>query len=192
MTHDDFYDMLIALFRHQGIKATRFEQLATDLGMSAPLLYEQFGDKSNLLQSAVSFEMDREHEYIERIREEEPCLLNFIKKLYLHAMRFFYSFHPSFFKDLKKYPQAAEEFDCYIAYLRGNFNEAFQRCIEQGLCRKECDSFLFSTFLCLRLEDIKNSIVCQKEKVRGIPNFVITNLLLGCCTDKGRIVLESV
>ncbi len=29
-------------------------------------------------------------------------------------------------------------------------------------------------------------IILQKEKVCGIPNFVITNLLLGCCTTEGK------
>lgn len=191
MTREEILDMAIAIFRHQGIKATRLEHIAGSLNLSVSSLYEQVGAKADLLLSAVSFEINREHEYIERIRERETSLLGGIKKLYLHTIRFFFSFHPSFFKDLKSYPQVAKEFGFYIAYLRGIFNEAFQTCVEQGLCRKECDSFLFSTFLCLRLENIKNGIILQKEKVSGIPNFVITNLLLGCCTDEGRAKLMN-
>ncbi len=186
MANDEILDVAIAIFRHQGIKATCLEQIAINMNLPVSFLCKQVGTKADLLQYSVSFEIKREHEYIERIRHEETSLLGFIKRLYLHSIRFFFSFHPSFFKDLKNYPQASNEFDYYIAYLRGNFNEAFQKCIEQGLCRKDCDSFLFSTFLCLRLEDIKNGIILQKEKVSGIPNFVITNLLLGCCTTEGK------
>ena len=56
---------------------------------------------------------------------------------------------------------------------------------------KECDSFLFSSFLCMRMKDIREGIICQKDKIKGVSNFVVSTLLMGCCTDKGRMELTK-
>ena len=102
MTSEEILDMAIAIFRHQGIKATRLEHIAVNLNLSVSFLCEQVGSKADLLLSAVSFEINREHEYIDRIREEETSLLGFIKKLYLHAVRFFFFIPSLFFQGFEK------------------------------------------------------------------------------------------
>ena len=192
MTNNDIYDMVMAIFRYQGIRMTSFETVALNLHIPVNALCERFSNsKERLVLSTIRFEMDREYKYVRELAEKIHSPLKFIIRLYVHAIRFFHSFHTSFFKDLKHYQIAVKEFDCYIAHLRGKFNEALQTCISRGLCMKECDSFLFSSFLCMRMKDIREGIICQKDKIKGVSNFVVSTLLMGCCTDKGRMELTK-
>lgn len=55
-----------------------------------------------------------------------------------------------------------------------------------GLCVAECDTLMCSSFLCLRITDIKEGIIYKKEPVRNVPDFVIRTMLLGCSTQEGK------
>lgn len=192
MTNNDIYDTAIAVFRYQGIKMTDFETLATCLHVPVNTVCERFASSKEILVfSTVRFEIEREYKYVNNL-SLSLSPLKFIGKLYVHAIRFFHSFHSSFFKDLRHYQAAVQEFDCYIAHLRGRFNEALQSCILQGLCTKECDSFMFSSFLCMRMKEIREGIICRKEKISGISKFLVSTLLMGCCTEKGRKELMEI
>ena len=81
----------------------------------------------------------------------------------------------------------------YTSILRIKFNEILLECIHLGLCVKDCDTFLFSAFLSIRLENIKNGVIYpQKEKTPGLSNFVIKSMLMGYMTDKGKEHIISI
>lgn len=187
MDKENVFDTAVALFRHQGIRATRMDDVAEFLRISKRTLYEQFPSKENFISACIEYEIKKELETIDRLEDKMNSPLRFIPKLYLHAIRYLSSFHPSFFKDLKRFPACNKELDRYISVLRIKFNEVLLECIHLGLCVKDCDTFLFSAFLSIRLEDIKNgSIHLQKERAPGVSNFVIKSMLMGYMTEKGR------
>lgn len=187
MNKEYIFDAAVALFRHQGIRATRMDDVAEFLRMSKRTLYEQFPSKEDFISACIEYEIKKELETIDRLEYKINSPLRFIPKLYLHAIRYLSSFHPSFFKDLKRFPSCNKELDRYISALRVRFNEVLLECIHLELCIKDCDTFLFSAFLSIRLKDIKNGgIYPQKEKAPGVSNFVIKSMLMGHMTEKGR------
>ncbi|MCM0335026.1 hypothetical protein J8K84_08125 [Bacteroides fragilis] len=66
------------------------------------------------------------------------------------------------------------------------YNETLGVCIQKGLCVSDCDTFMFSSFLCARITEIKEGIIIRKDSVQGISGFVIRMMLCGCCTPEGR------
>lgn len=180
------YDTALTIFRKQGIRTTRMGDLAAYLQISKRTLYERFPSKEIFLLACIRHEIEKEQETIDRLEQKTISPLKQIAKLYSHAIRFFQSFHPSFFKDLRKYPESNKELDKYILSLRNEFNDLLHDSITLGLCIKDCDTFLFSTFLIFRLEEIKSGTICHPEKIRGVPHFFINSMLRGCSTEKGR------
>ena len=179
-------DMAVALFRHQGIRATRMEDVRMSLDISKDVFYGAFPDKEALLWECIQSEIKREEEVIERLRLRMGSPLKFIIKLYSHSMRYFGSFHVSFFRDLRRYPRCHAELNRLIAILRMKYNETLGVCIQKGLCVSDCDTFMFSSFLCARITEIKEGIIIRKDSVQGISGFVIRMMLCGCCTPEGR------
>lgn len=193
MDKEPIFDIAVALFRHQGIRATRMDDVAEFLHMSKRTLYEQFPSKEEFIVACIEYEVKKELETIDRLKYKINSPLRFITKLYLHSIRYLSSFHPSFFKDLKRFPSCNKELDRYISILRIKFNEILLECIHLELCVRDCDTFLFSAFLSIRLENIKNGVIYpQKEKTSGISNFVIKSMLMGYMTDKGREHIISI
>lgn len=187
MDKEYVFDTAVALLRHQGIRTTRMDHVAEFLRISIRTLYEQFPSKEDFISACIEYEIKKELETVNRLEYKMNSPLRFIPKLYLHAIRYLSSFHPSFFKDLKRFPSCNKELDRYISALRIKFNEVLLECIHLGLCIKDCDTFLFSTFLSIRLENIKNGVIYpQKEKTPGVSNFVIKSMLMGYMTEKGR------
>lgn len=187
MNKEYIFDTAVALFRHQGIRATRMDDVAEFLHMSKRTLYEQFPSKEKFIVACIEYEMKKELETVDRLEYKMNSPLKFMSKLYLHSIRYLSSFHPSFFKDLKRFPSCNKELDRYISALRVRFNEVLLECIHLELCIKDCDTFLFSAFLSIWLKDIKNGgIYPQKEKAPGVSNFVIKSMLMGYMTEKGR------
>lgn len=186
------YDTALILFRNQGIRATRMEDIAVYLQISKRTLYGLFPSKDIFLLACIRYEIEKEREIISRLKKKTISPLKQIVKLYSHAIRFFQSFHPSFFRDLRKFPESGKELDRYILLLRKEFNDLLHGSILLGLCVKDCDTFLFSGFLELRLEEIKNGIIRQPEKIKGISSFVINSILLGHSTEEGRKQLNAI
>lgn len=178
--------MTIAMLRNQGIKATKMEDVAFFLQISKRTLYELFPNKNAFLLECIKYEIKKEEEIINRLELKSKSPLKFIVRLYSHATRFFHSFHPAFFKDLRRFPECSKELDRYIIMLKKKINDLLHESISLGLCIKECDTFLFSAFLSMRLEDIKNGLICHKEKINGISKFVAYSMLLGYSTDEGK------
>lgn len=187
MTTEDIYEVGIAMFRYQGIGATGLEAVAEYLHLSKRYLFERFKDKSNFVNSCIRFEIARERATVKEIVMKSRSTLSAIVKLYTHATRYLGSFHPSFFKDLKKYAESEKEFSRYLIMLKVIFNDYIVESVKNGLCTKECDSFLLSGFLCLRLEETMNgSLIHKQEKFCGLTKFVVKSMLLGYVTELGR------
>lgn len=187
MITEDIYETGIAILRHQGIKMTRLEDIAEYLHLSKRYLFERFKDKANYINSCIRFEITRERATVKEIVMKSRSTLLAIIKLYTHSTRYFGSFHPSFFKDLKNYPEGEKEFSHYLTMLKVIFNNLIVESVKNGLCVKECDSFILSGFLCLRLEEIMNgSLIHKREKFHGLTKFVVKSILLGYVTEIGR------
>lgn len=191
MKEEYIYETAISLFRHQGIKATHIEDVACCMQIPKRMLYEHFPDKNNFILACIRYEITKEKEVIDQLAMKAASPLKYIVKLYTHAIRYLLSFHPSFFKDLKCFPECVREMDRYITLLRVRFHEMLLGCIASGLCIKDCDTFLFSAFLSMRLEEIKNGFVRQKEKVNGVSRFVVYSMLMGYSTDAGKQELKQ-
>lgn len=193
MNKEYIFDAAVSLFGHQGIRATRMDDVAEFLHMSKRTLYEQFPSKEEFIVACIEYEMKKELETVDRLEYKTSSPLKFMSKLYLHSIRYLSSFHPSFFKDLKRFPSCNKKLDQYISILRIKFNEILLECIHLGLCVKDCDTFLFSAFLSIRLENIKNGVIYpQKEKTPGLSKFVIKSMLMGYMTDKGKEHIISI
>lgn len=185
------YDAALILLRNQGIRATRMEDLAAYLQISKRTLYGQFPNKDVFLLACIRYEIKKEREIISRLEKKVISPLKQIVKLYSHAIRFFRSFHPSFFKDLRRYAESGKEMNRYILFLRKEFNDLLYKSILSGLCVEDCDTFLVSGFLILRLEEIKDGMIDRPEKIKGVSSFVVSSILLGYSTEEGKKQLNA-
>ena len=66
MNKEYIFDAAVSLFRHQGIRATRMDDVAEFLHMSKRTLYEQFPSKEEFIVACIEYEMKKELETVER------------------------------------------------------------------------------------------------------------------------------
>ena len=100
MNKEYIFDAAVSLFRHQGIRATRMDDVAEFLHMSKRTLYEQFPSKEEFIVACIEYEMKKELETVDRLEYKMNSPLKLMSKLYLHSIRYLSSFHPSFFKEI--------------------------------------------------------------------------------------------
>lgn len=67
MNKEYIFDTAVALFRHQGIRATRMDDVAEFLRMSKRTLYEQFPSKEDFISACIEYEIKKELETIDRL-----------------------------------------------------------------------------------------------------------------------------
>ena len=60
MNKEYIFDAAVSLFRHQGIRATRMDDVAEFLHMSKRTLYEQFPSKEEFIVACIEYEMKKE------------------------------------------------------------------------------------------------------------------------------------
>ena len=88
MNKEYIFDAAVSLFRHQGIRATRMDDVAEFLHMSKRTLYEQFPSKEEFIVACIEYEMKKELETVDRLEYKMNSPLKFMSKLYLHSIRY--------------------------------------------------------------------------------------------------------
>ena len=104
MNKEYIFDAAVSLFRHQGIRATRMDDVAEFLHMSKRTLYEQFPSKEEFIVACIEYEMKKELETVDRLEYKMNSPLKFMSKLYLHSIPLFKFFSSIFLQRFKEIP----------------------------------------------------------------------------------------
>lgn len=179
------------MFVEQGIKAVRMDDIARHIGVSKRTLYEQFGDKEELLYQCLSYysrEQDRQHAELGARAENilEAMLLVFGKvmetaEVGLRLQSSLRRFYPRVYERIMDEHRCRKGLDQFkVALLRG---------VEEGFfLGGGVDFDLAITLLRYSVEGLvirKDVLLSHNMSTNEALVFLIVNFLRGISTEKG-------
>lgn len=189
--HENIVRHALEMFKTQGIKAVRMDDVAKSLRMSKRTLYEQFTDKEELLLECVKYGGEIQREIYTSYMEKAEGLMDILCFFIRHELEGFSRYNPSFFVDVLKY-QPVREYLEQKHEADNSYREAFLRKgIEEGLLVNNVNFPLLT-----RINKAALSYLIQEKFYEQYPlpeifrTFTLV-FLRGILTEKGQKELEK-
>lgn len=185
----------IRLFGVRGCKAVTMDDIAAECGISKRTLYEQFADKSQLLNECISLIGRHSDERLEEIRSRSGNVLEFLISLHRSQAETRFKFYDGFFRDVKKY--YPEVYAGLVTKIRKSQFENNRKLIEAGQKQGIFLRFLNVDMVATVISETINII---KESKIGLDlsfdrkEFLLHTMFLylrGMSTSKGMAIIDS-
>ena len=179
------------MFRAQGVKQVRMDDVARELSVSKKTLYELFADKEELLLEVVKITSCAFQQNVRRIIGNSGNVLEQIFMLYKWVIEHCREVNPLFFIELMRYPQVQTFFEQVHVQHADRIKEWLQMGVKQGLLRDDVNYEVF-----LRQDGFQIDKLLINPEVRNYPPRVIYDsvvlvMLRGLATDKGLEIIKQ-
>ena len=181
----------MSLFKRNGVKSVKMDDIANELGISKRTLYEMYSNKEDLLYECVRNDKQRRRQQIvdfAKTADNEMEVMTYFFRLQLSDLG---STNPVFFTDILKYTKTVEYLKNFKLRQKSNSREFINRGIEQGYFRSDVNYEIMD-----RLSDAAMENVMQTKMYRLFPlsKIFCTFMLIftrTCCTEKGQKYLAK-
>ncbi len=178
------------MFKREGIKSVRMDDIAARLSISKRTLYELYDNKEDLLLECVKMDKDdfakRIQDYAMTAENEIDIVVTFFR----YKLADFDTISPLFFDDLDKYSKVKEFLRQHHASQQESSYEFIRRCVERGFFAPHINFNIIQDICDTFVESKVAETLSRKYTLRDIfLNFFVV-LLRGFCTEKGLILLD--
>lgn len=185
-------DVAMPMFRQRGVKAVKMDEIAATLGISKRTLYEIYDTKETLLLEGIKRGREAIDSHLEQFaraaHNEMEVLVEFLRV----QMRDLQDVCSAYITDINRFPTV-------IDYLRNNQDEHrkksgefTQRGIENGYLIPNINYDVFIILSDAMMEYVMNSRLYEQYPLKDVMHTMISILIRGCCTEKGRQILDEV
>ena len=179
------------LFKAQGVKQVRMDDVARELSVSKKTLYELFADKEELLLEVVKITSCAFHQNVRQIIGNSGNVLEQIFTLYKWVIEHCREVNPLFFIELMRYPQVQTFFEQVHVQHADRIKEWLMMGVKQGLLRDDVNYEVF-----LRQDGFQIDKLLINPEVRNYPAEVIYDsvvlvMLRGLATEKGLEIIKQ-
>ena len=184
-------DTALPLFKENGIKAVKMDDIATILGISKRTLYEIIGDKEHLLFECVKHDTEKQHAMFgehARIAENEMDMLAFFLKIKLKDIG---TVNPSYFTEMYKYDSIMDYLRKKGAEQRAQSIGFMKKGIEDGFFRDDLNYEIVHVMSDATISHVMQTEMYKRYDFKDIFRTFIFVHLRGCCTKKGLDYLEA-
>ncbi|MCD8298037.1 MAG: TetR/AcrR family transcriptional regulator [Prevotella sp.] len=182
----------IPLFKKNGVRAVKMDDIANVLGISKRTLYELYNDKEDLLVECIKFESDMRTkkitEYAET-QENEMNIITYALKLRLDDLT---ATNAQFFTDLHKYSKIVALVQENKEKQRENTSKFIKRCIEHGYFRDDLNYDIVDCMSDAAMDYVMQNKIYQKYSWKEIIYTFMVLHMRGCCTEEGYKFLHDI
>lgn len=189
---EDILAWVLQRFREKGIRSVTMDEIAAHAGISKRTLYEQFGDKEQLLIECLKYHWAQEQRILLEYAESgthnvlELILFSFNQKL--AACR---STYPGFTRDMMRYRRVMEYVRVYNQNFSREFIAALKLGVEQGLMRSDIRFELFEEFLTAQMRLLYEEGVWRKYTPQEVFRMILLVWLRGISTEEGGRMIDA-
>ena len=189
---EDIWAWVLQRFREKGIRSVTMDEIAAHAGISKRTLYEQFGDKEQLLIECLKYHWAQEQRILLEYAESgthnvlELILFSFNQKL--AACR---STYPGFTRDMMRYRRVMEYVRVYNQNSSREFIAALKLGVEQGLMRSDIRFELFEEFLTAQMRLLYEEGVWRKYTPQEVFRMILLVWLRGISTEEGGRMIDT-
>lgn len=185
-------DVAMPLFKKRGIKAVRMDEIASRLSISKRTLYEVYDNKEEVLLEGIKrdkAQLDKRLEAYARTADNEmDVLIEFLR----HQMDDLRDVSPNYFVEITKYGSVMQFLAADSEHRKAEALEFTARGVEHGFFIPNLNYDIFNIISDAMLEYTMKTQLYERFSMKEIMHTFVTILLRGCCTEKGRQLLDEV
>lgn len=196
MQREDIVAAAARMFVEQGIKAVRMDDIARQIGVSKRTLYEQFGDKEELIYRSLDyFVVEQDRKYAE-LAAGAQNVLEAMLLVFSQVMDFAEANYRMQSNLRRFYPKV---YDRIVAEHRdrnsfGEFKVALLKGVEEGFFQRVVDFDLAIAMLRYSVEGLvvrKDVLLSHNKTTHEALVFLIVSFLRGISTEKGMRYIDD-
>lgn len=179
------------MFKKNGIRQVRMDDIARRLSISKRTLYEIYDDKEHLLMDVVKAQKEAHSKALAKCFDSKADALEMVVKFYHLQMEEIADVNPLFFEDLRAYKSIMEYFHTEHVKNADGRRRFINKAIDEGLFNKNLDyDFIFQVMEGTSDYVISNNFYRDYGLKTVFHNFVMV-FLRGICTVKGLKRLDE-
>ena len=180
----------MSLFKREGIKRIKMDDIAQALSISKRTLYEIYENKEQLLCEGVVYEyqlrLEQHRQFTEQAENEIEVVMEVIRQDIVRLG----GINPLFFSELAKYERVVELLNKEHEEKRLRSMEFVQKGIENGYFRSDLNYDIISKMSDAVVQHVMMSKMYEEYPLSEIFRNHVDILFRGICTDKGIAALH--
>ena len=180
----------MSLFKREGIKRIKMDDIAQALSISKRTLYEIYENKEQLLCEGVVYEyqlrLEQHRQFTEQAENEIEVVMEVIRQDIVRLG----GINPLFFSELAKYERVVELLNKEHEDKRLRSMEFVKKGIENGYFRSDLNYDIISKMSDAVVQHVMMSKMYEEYPLSEIFRNHVDILFRGICTDKGIAALH--
>lgn len=180
----------MSLFKREGIKRVKMDDIAQALSISKRTLYEIYENKEQLLCEGVVYEyqlrLEQHRQFTEQAENEIEVVMEVIRQDIVRLG----GINPLFFSELAKYERVVELLNKEHEDKRLRSMEFVKKGIENGYFRSDLNYDIISKMSDAVVQHVMMSKMYEEYPLSEIFRNHVDILFRGICTDKGIAALH--
>lgn len=179
------------LFKRNGVKAVRMDDIAAELQISKRTLYEIYSNKEDLLFECVKHDSEtfqtQLNEYARGTNNEMDVIAFFLKS----KLKDIDKTNPIFFTEIHKYSKIVTYLKASLESQREKSLTFFNNGISHGFFRDDINYDIVHKMLDAATNHVMQSEMYKKYRLKEIFHTLMLIYMRACCTEKGMAYIDK-
>lgn len=184
-------DTAMMLFKKNGIKAVKMDDIANYLSISKRTLYEIYDNKEDLLLEGVKNDVAMRRKNMEEFRQSNDDVLQVILHFYQVKLIEIGSVNPDYYLDMRKYKKVIDYFEGNKVEQKKAAEIIFRRGVDEGYFLPQLNYDIVNRLGDAAMDYVMSSKLYERFALKDIFKNFVSVLLRGYCTEKGQTLLDT-
>ena len=180
----------MSLFKREGIKRVKMDDIAQALSISKRTLYEIYENKEQLLCEGVIYEHQLRQEQLRQFTEQAENEIEVVMEFIRQEIVLLGGINPLFFSELAKYERVVELLNEEHEQKRLHSMEFVKRGVEKGYFRSDINYDIVTKMSDAVVQHVMMTRMYEEYPLSEIFRNHVDILFRGICTDKGIAALH--
>ena len=180
----------MSLFKREGIKRIKMDDIAQALSISKRTLYETYENKEQLLCEGVIYEHQLRQEQLRQFTEQAENEIEVVMEFIRQEIVLLGGVNPLFFSELAKYERVVELLNEEHEQKRLHSMEFVKRGVEKGYFRSDINYDIVTKMSDAVVQHVMMTRMYEEYPLSEIFRNHVDILFRGICTDKGIAALH--
>ena len=180
----------MSLFKREGIKRVKMDDIAQALSISKRTLYETYENKEQLLCEGVIYEHQLRQEQLRQFTEQAENEIEVVMEFIRQEIVLLGGINPLFFSELAKYERVVELLNEEHEQKRLHSMEFVKRGVAQGYFRSDINYDIVTKMSDAVVQHVMMTRMYEEYPLSEIFRNHVDILFRGICTDKGIAALH--
>ncbi len=180
----------MSLFKREGIKRVKMDDIAQALSISKRTLYETYENKEQLLCEGVIYEHQLRQEQLRQFTEQAENEIEVVMEFIRQEIVLLGGINPLFFSELAKYERVVELLNEEHEQKRLHSMEFVKRGVEKGYFRSDINYDIVTKMSDAVVQHVMMTKMYEEYPLSEIFRNHVDILFRGICTDKGIAALH--